>query len=661
MCGISVLIDPGASLTFEDLDKMTRVIRHRGPDDGGYALFAADGTLLGEVFDPDSALALKDIPPVCMSPGSGGVMLGHRRLAILDLSPAGHQPMTTSDRLYWIVYNGEVYNYRELRDELEALGHAFQTETDTEVVLHAYAEWGRDCLDRFNGMFAFAILDRESRTVFAARDRFGVKPLYYWYSPAGFLAFASEIKQFTALPGWEARLNRQRAFDFLAYALVDHTRETLFDGVCQLRGGEAVEVDLAGSGIFEPFTYYTLEPVTTESSFSRACERFRALFFDAVRLRLRADVPVGSCLSGGLDSSSIVCAVDSLLGAGRGERMQQTFSACSVNPRYDERRFMEEVVSGRAIEANYEYPSIDRFLEEMDHLVWHQDEPFVSTSMYAQWNVFRLAADSGIRVMLDGQGADEQLCGYHAFFPVRYADLLRSGAWLRCLGEIRQAGDLFASPMRQTLLETVFYLVPDRLRRFVQRRMYAPTIFPPWINGERLENPRTIESSVPAVHTVADLTLIQLLYTSLPALLHWEDRNSMAHSVESRVPFLDYRIVEFVTGLPTEYRLKDCETKRVLREGMRGVLPETIRARRDKMGFTTAEEEWVTGTDAGRLRELVVQAIAMSGGIISSRALDQFDEIVQGRRPYSPDIWRWITFSRWMKIFGVALGEAGAR
>ncbi len=647
---------------------MNASIRHRGPDDEGYALFGeGEPVLFGGMDTPENVLASGHAySPIVRDPRAGTddgvrVAFGHRRLSILDLSPAGHQPMCTPDRRYWIVYNGEVYNYPELRDELSALGHTFRTGTDTEVVLHAFAEWGRDCLSRFNGMFAFAVLDRESQKIFAARDRFGVKPLYYWRSPAGFIALASEIKQFTVLPGWEPRLNRQRAFDFLAYSLVDHTRETLFDGVYQLRGGEAVEVDLDGSGIVGPFTYYTLEPETTKASFSRACERFRRLLFDAVRLRLRADVPVGSCLSGGLDSSSIVCAVDSLLGTGREERMQQTFSACSLNPRYDEKRFVEEVVAGRAIEAHYDYPSIDCFLEELDRLVWHQDEPFVSTSMYAQWNVFRLAAQSGIRVMLDGQGADEQLCGYHTFFPVRYADLVRSGAWLRCLGEIRQARDLFGLPAREMLLETAFYLFPDWLRRFVQKTIFSPMVRPPWIDTTRLGNPGTIESSVPAVHTVADAARVQLLHTSLPALLHWEDRNSMAHSVEARVPFLDYRVVEFVTGLPTEYRLLDCETKRVLREGMRGVLPETIRTRRDKMGFTTAEEEWVTGSDSGRLRDLVARAVDRSQGILSPAALEQFDGIVQGNSPYSPDIWRWISFSRWMEVFGVAPREEGGR
>ena len=262
---------------------MTDVVRHRGPDDEGFALFcdSGDPILFGGSGTSESVLATTFAysPEARGRPkvdGQVNVALGHRRLAILDVSPAGHQPMCTPDRRYWIVYNGEVYNYLELKAELETAGHTFHSGTDTEVLLHAYAEWGSDCLNRFNGMFAFVLYDRETRTVFAARDRFGVKPLYYWFSPEGFLAFASEIKQFTVLPGWKACLNHQRAFDFLTYALIDHTNETMFASVRQLRGGDALEVRLGDIDTSLPIIqWYTFQPEHAQRSYESACEHFR--------------------------------------------------------------------------------------------------------------------------------------------------------------------------------------------------------------------------------------------------------------------------------------------------------------------------------------------------------------------------------------------------
>ncbi|HOV68299.1 MAG TPA: asparagine synthase (glutamine-hydrolyzing), partial [Methanoregulaceae archaeon] len=399
MCGISVIVYTGNGLFMLDssLQAMNAAIRHRGPDDEGFALFCDDGepVLFGGADTPENVLTttfpyspkVRDGAPV---QGPVRVALGHRRLSILDLSPAGHQPMCTPDRRYWIVYNGEVYNYRELRTELEGAGHTFRTGTDTEVILHAYVAWGRDCMERFNGMFAFVLYDRETRTIFAARDRFGVKPLYYWRSPDGFIAFASEIKQFTVLPGWEARLNHQRAFDYLAYSLLDHTNETMFAGVLQLRGGEAVEfgVDTVPDPLPVYRWYkYTFEPDRSRREYEEACARFRELFTDSVRLRLRADVPLGSCLSGGLDSSSIVCVVNDLLMAAGKKEVQRTFSATSDVKQFDESEFIRAVVEEREIEAHYVCPSIDDLLGELDRIIWHQDEPFGSTSIYAQWSV----------------------------------------------------------------------------------------------------------------------------------------------------------------------------------------------------------------------------------------------------------------------------------
>lgn len=666
MCGISALITlDGAGVTEADIRLMTAAVRHRGPDDEGFALFGDDGepVLLAGADTPESVLtatlpyspATRDAAPVR---GPVRVALGHRRLSILDLSPAGHEPMCTPDRRYWIVYNGEVYNYLEIRAELEDAGHVFHSGSDTEVLLRAYTEWGRGCLDRLNGMFAFVLYDREARTVFAARDRFGVKPLYFWLSPAGLLAFASEIKQFSVLPGWKARLNHQRAFDFLAYSLLDHTDETMFAGVRQLRGGEAVEFSVDAVPELPPvYRWYEFDPDRTRRRYEEACVRFRELFTDSVRLRLRADVPLGSCLSGGLDSSSIVCVANDLLAAAGKEEVQRTFSATSDVKRFDESDFIRAVVEEREIEAHYVCPSIDDLLAELDRIIWHQDEPFGSTSIYAQWSVFRLAAETGMKVMLDGQGADEQLCGYHTFFPARYADLLRSGRWLRLRRELHLSEELYGYPLRQSAIEMAFFALPDRIRRPIQHARFGEMLAPAWIDTTVLRAPERINDFLPQSHGTRGLSYSQLFFSSLPMLLHWEDRCSMAHSIESRVPFLDYRLVEFVVGLPGDQKLADCRTKQVLRDGMTGILPEVVRERRDKIGFATAEVEWIRNQDPELFRSMVVSAIQGSHGILNDEARRQLEEVIRGERNYTTDyfIWRWICFSRWLTLFRVSV------
>jgi asparagine synthase (glutamine-hydrolysing) len=666
MCGISALIAlDGAGVTEAGIRTMTGLASHRGPDDEGFALFcdADEPVLFGGVDTPEIVLATAfPYSPASRDADSVQepvrVALGHRRLSILDLSPAGHQPMCTLDRRFWIIYNGEIYNYLELRTELEAAGHSFRTGTDTEVLLHAYTEWGHDCLNRFNGMFAFVLYDRETRKVFAARDRFGVKPLYYWFSPEGLLAFASEIKQFTVLPGWKARLNHQRAFDFLAYSLLDHTDQTMFAGVRQIRGGEAVEFTVdTGKDPLPVYRWYEFDPDRTRRRYEEACARFRELFTDSVRLRLRADVPLGSCLSGGLDSSSIVCVANDLLTAAGKEEVQRTFSATSDVKRFDESDYIRAVVEEREIEAHYVCPSIDDLLAELDRIIWHQDEPFGSTSIYAQWSVFRLAAETGMKVMLDGQGADEQLCGYHTFFPARYADLLRSGRWLRLRRELRLGESLYGYPLRQSAIEMAFFALPDRIRRPIQHARFGEMLAPAWIDTDVLRAPERINDYLPPSHGTSGLSYSQLFFSSLPMLLHWEDRCSMAHSIESRVPFLDYRLVEFVVGLPGDQKLADCRTKQVLRDGMTGILPEAVRERRDKIGFATAEVEWIRNQDPELFRSMVVSAIQGSHGILNDEARRQLEEVIRGERTYTTDyfIWRWICFARWLKLFRVSI------
>ncbi|MGH8746893.1 MAG: asparagine synthase (glutamine-hydrolyzing), partial [Burkholderiales bacterium] len=378
MCGILALISH-RRIDAVALAAASAAVSHRGPDDEGYVLFAEGAEPL--VLRGGDLASARAAPDACWH-----AALAHRRLSIIDLSEGGHQPMCTPDRRCWITYNGELYNYIELREELKSLGFGFASESDTEVILVAYRAWGPRCLERFNGMFAFVLLDLEARRVFAARDRFGVKPLYYWVSPEGQIVLASEIKQFTTLPGWRAVLNGQRAYDFLNWGLFDHSDETLFDGVFQLRGGESATFAVSGvaaHGARLPVSrWYELRPTRFDGSFHEAGEEFRRLLTDSVRLRLRADVPVGSCLSGGLDSSSIVCLANRLLRETGIASSQKTFTAGSTTKEFDERAFAEEVVHATGVDAHYVEPDPDRLFELLGRMTWHQDEPFGSTSVY---------------------------------------------------------------------------------------------------------------------------------------------------------------------------------------------------------------------------------------------------------------------------------------
>jgi asparagine synthase (glutamine-hydrolysing) len=663
MCGIAALFTRQPRDLAGLIGNMTTVIRHRGPDDEGFALFnGADlrATRAGGADTPRGVYESRyPFSPArsleTLEAQHSVAALGNRRLAIVDLSPSGHQPMSDADGRYWLTYNGEIYNHVELRAELEARGHRFVSHTDTEVLLNAYAAWGEQCLPRFNGMFAFVLFDRVAGRVLAARDRFGVKPLYYWTSAEGLTAFSSEIKQFSVLPGWRAALNAQRAYDFVHWGLSDHTAETLFADVRQLRGGEHISATLSelGRGV-RPQRWYTLRPKSIDGQVS--AQAYRAVLEDSVRLRLRADVPVGSCLSGGLDSSAIVCLANRQLRVAGAETLQKTFSARSSDPRFDEGRYIDAVVRRTGV-ANFQVdPPVEGLFGALPGITWHQDEPFGSTSIYAQWHVFALAAANNVKVMLDGQGADEQLGGYTAFFSARLADLMQRGHFAALLQEMRAVNRLHGIRMPQLLAYAGGPLLPEILRQPLRRLLQrSATVGSTGLDLERLG----IEARDPFVEcggkatNVAELSRAQILHTSLPMLLHWEDRDSMAHSIEARVPFVDYRVMEMALGLPDDAKLAGGVTKRVLRTGLENVLPPEVRDRTDKIGFATAEEHWLRRERPDDFRAALRRAIGASDGVLRASAMHLLEDVIGGRRPFSFLPWRMISFGAWMERFGV--------
>ncbi len=657
MCGIAGIIAFQDNNYVTQIGDMTNEIRHRGPDDEGFVMINSGNVeIAGGDDTPDSVYKSGHnySPEKHYKDANGAfeIALGHRRLSIIDLSPAGHQPMCDDSKSVWVVYNGEIYNFIELRAELSGKGHVFHSDSDTEVLINAYLEWGYECLHHFNGMFAFLLYDGKKNFLFAARDRYGIKPLYY-YQTGDYIAFASEIKQFTVLPGWEAQLNRQRAYDFLANGLLDHTNETLFKNVYQLRGGEYIykKIDDYKNKVTAE-TWYDLNRTKDHHGFQAAVNRFGELFKDSVNLRLRSDVAVGSCLSGGLDSSSIVCVARQILSEkGAGEN-QKTFSACSDDSRFDERPYIEQVHANTGVKSHYVFPTVDMLFDDNRTMTWHMDEPFSTTSIFAQWNVFSLASQHGVKVMLDGQGADEQLAGYKSsFFPVRLYFLASRFAFFSLLKELKYFQEIHGISYKNSLISLAKFIlkekIPNRLVMALRKKKKSDE----WISltdirTDRYQTPRKINS----VHA---MTYNQNRYTILPRLLHWEDRNSMAHSIEARVPFLDYRLVDYLYNQPDSYKLSKGITKKILRESMKGVLPEGVRNRMEKLGFALPEEDWIKMHGKEKFREQFHLAVGASKGVIKESVLADFDKFVDSNIKSDLPVWRIISFGIWMDLFHV--------
>lgn len=583
MCGISGIISP-KGIPVRKLPLMSSALQPRGPDGYGYMLYSQQNGIRVWLNDDNvNGDSTREV-----------VGFAHRRLSILDVSDSSLQPMVEESGSYCVIYNGEIYNYIELRAELEQLGYRFRTTGDTEVLLRAYEAWGVDCLKKLNGMWAFVLLDaKEGRVVFS-RDRFGIKPLYYAIRNQC-LYFASEIKSLVVALPEEVLPNHAAVARYLVDGIVDNTSETFFEGVYQLPAAHSATVDLREDRLSLSLDrYWSLPGKQNTESNSSVVDRFRELFIDSVRLHARSDVDVGSCLSGGLDSSAIVCVSKTLHEDGQiAHYASTTVGYDSAESKYSERRFMEIVSQSTSSRMAFTGLSQDEFNSAIPKVLRAQDEPFGSASIVAQWAVFERAKAEGLKVMLAGQGADELLAGYHTYILTMAANRLASrdiGKFLRLRSEFEREIGEFPISMRQ----------------------FFPLVFPNWVTRSsqavrglfggytprhisRLPITREFRSSIPTLEdpAVRRLSLgqqqrLDLESRVLPALLRHEDRNSMAHSIEARVPFLDHRLVEFAFSLPDYWKINGVQTKYVLREAMRGIVPEAVNTRKDKIGFRAA-------------------------------------------------------------------------
>lgn len=575
MCGIAGIVAPGGVPT-RSLQEMADALRHRGPDGRGFAFCSRDGKI--------SAAGTLAGAASTQGPFTAG--FAHTRLAIIDLSHASDQPMLAPDGRCALAYNGEIYNYLELKHALIELGHEFRTTGDTEVVLHSYMQWGERCVERFVGMWAFAILDVSRTAILLSRDRFGIKPLYYCVAGKTF-SFASEIKALRAVPGVEPEPDPTTVARYISTGVVDDTDRTFFAGVLQLPAAHNMTISLDGALGTRRWRYWEPPRNGCDETVDDPISAFRAGLEASIRLHVRSDVAVGTCLSGGLDSSSIVSLAAQMRASSRMPMYaHHCFGYVPDDVRYSEQPYMDAVSRKAGAKLTYVKPSLGRFKDMMVPLVRHHDEPFGSTSMVAQWFVFEQAREAGIKVMLDGQGADETLGGYPIYLTTIAVQLLRARRMLefarftavhkRELGRTPISLRAVASskaPRRVRALGAATHLVSPSVADL------AADLVRPELGAAELSPPFTRPSSL------NELLATQTMSTSLPALLRVEDRNSMYHSIEARVPFLDHRLVELVFRLPPELKIRGARTKYVLREALAGVLPEPVRARTDKIGF----------------------------------------------------------------------------
>lgn len=639
MCGIAGIIGSQGKI---DPSRLTgaflRALAHRGPDDQGWLVQDGAGVHRGRGRCPHT---------------SAKTVLVHTRLSILDLSDAGWQPMGTADDRYFIVYNGEIYNYLELRGELEALGHVLHSNTDTEVLLHACAEWGPATLNRLVGMFAFALLDTRERRLFLARDFFGIKPLYYTRTAAG-LAFASEIKALLVVPGLTRRVNPTRLFEYLRFGRTDHHDETLFAGIHQLPAAHYLEVSLDHPTDLRLVRYWQADlDSPLDLSFAEATEHVRGLFLNNVRLHLRSDVAVGAALSGGIDSSAIVGAMRQL----EPGLSLHAFSYVADDPALSEERWMKLAGSSAGAVLHRVQPTPDELVADLDRLIDLQDEPFASTSIYAQYRVFRLAREAGITVMLDGQGADEMLAGYRWYVAARLGTLLRRGRFLEAARFLRRATRLPGTGgMARVLLQALGLLVPSAFKA-TGMKLTGNGLTPRWLNAawfrERGLEPQ-LAPRVGGANVLRGQLHRTLVETSLPMLLRYEDRNSMSQSIESRVPFLTVPLVDFVLRLPEEYLIsRDGTSKSVFRQAMRGLVPDAVLDRRDKIGFVTPEQSWLATLRPWVDQTLRSEAVQRVPALKGEAVRDEWQAVLQGRRPFDFRVWRWLNLIRWAERFDV--------
>jgi asparagine synthase (glutamine-hydrolysing) len=592
---------------------MSKDLEHRGPDGEGIFSHAA-------------------------------VTLLSRRLAIIDRK-GGDQPIFNEDKTVVVVYNGEIYNYRELRKELEAAGHRFSTHSDTECIVHGYEEWGDDCFDRFNGMFGAALYDIKRKRLLVVRDHFGIKPLYYAFDKddSKKLIFSSEIKPILNSGRIEKKPNDRVIYRYLTYRIHDEGEETFFEGVKRLLPGHMMIVE-DGSITIRSYTELR-EDILKQERKERVTEEDIALFrdklTDAIRMRLVSEVPVGTCLSGGLDSSTVVAVANRLLREKNADaaslgKTQKAYSAVFPGSVNDEERYVDDLI-GRLdhIDSVKVLPKPEEFFQDLEDFVTYQEEPTISTGPYAQYQVMR-RAHKDVTVLLDGQGADEMMAGYLPYYFVYLKQLLKQGKFGTLIAEIAASFDI----LRKLALQKLTY--SSGLKKSIPVRTLLNQTFAQTHADERF----TVVPDDLRARLAEDI-----FGNSLQALLRYEDKNAMRFSIEGRVPFLDFNLVRFIFSLPDEAIIGGGWNKSIMRKAFADILPESIHTRRNKIGFTTPEHEWFIRMKNRIYHLFLSESFANRKYFNQAEVLKAFEQFIQGKNDDTMMFWRMLNVEMWLRIF----------
>lgn len=609
MCGISGYIPRlKQQVDVSGLKQMTNLIAHRGPDDEG-------------IFTNER------------------IGLGHRRLSILDLSPDGHQPMKDKESDFIIIYNGEVYNYIELRKELKGLGHIFHTQTDTEVIMKAYDEWGERCTEHFNGMWAFALYDIAANKVFCSRDHFGIKPFYYTQTEKAFV-FGSEIRQLLPFLA-ENKVNTKVLTEFIFSNVTEPLNETFYEGVLKLPGAHNLVYDL-NTDTYNIYCYYKLKCQNglSELNIDEATALYGESLQSSINLRLRADVPVGTCLSGGLDSSTVATLAARNYTQKTAEKFR-AITAVSEETQKDESIYAGQVVEQEGMHWLKVKPDYEAFRNVLPEVVKAQEEPFPSCSIIMQYYVMKTARENKITVLLDGQGGDETLLGYERYYAAHLISLYKKKGLSYMLRAARSSArnNTLMRPLQ--VIQYIIYFSSARLRYFKYRKRnnFLKRI-PDFPAGVRFDDNKTKD--------IFEMQKRELMEYNLPALLKFEDKNSMWHSIEARLPFLDHNTARLALSLPEEVKIYDGWTKYVLRKFMNDKMPETITWRKNKFGFEAPENMWIHQ-----------HKLIMKEAIVASSLLNSICNMKKIKRDFEAmdnlTSWKLYSIALWEKEFNVVL------
>jgi len=606
MCGITGYFSDSMTISGNMFYEAHKLIKHRGPDDEGFSIINEKNEI--KLYKGDDTIEFFQNLSHISTLSSSKCIIGHRRLSIIDLSEKGHQPFISDNGNYIIVYNGEIYNYKDIKGQLINKGYRFHSDTDTEVVLNSYIEWGESCFSKFNGMWALAIYDLKRNRLVLSRDRFGIKPLYYSYKE-GVFCFGSEIKFIRAIIPSLNNVDELIVYDYLKKSHLNSSEKTFFKGIKEL---EPAHILILEKDRIDIKKYWNFKPKLLITDVDEATEMFTNLFEDSIKLCLQADVEVGSLLSGGLDSNLIVGTMRKL------GYSPQAFSAVFEDEKFSEKKYIQESVIKNHLKAHYIYPDPQKIKNDLSRIIYFMEQPLRSLAVYSSFCIYDEIQNTPVKVVLNGQGADELFGGYTYDYYVFFAELFSKGLFKK----FKKEYTLFLekrNPQLNYFFKSMMKLLPKALLK--------PNFF-------------------------SSYNLYEITKTPLREYLLYDDRNSMAHGIEVRVPFLDYRLVEFALCLASNLKIDNFVNKRIERLGAKDIVSDSIINREDKMGFVSPQEIWQRKELKAELDEaFLADRLSAIRSVPVPPLIKSYEQYITKKSMDWSKIWRIYCLYRWELIF----------